>query len=108
METPNPDVYCNRFVKFLHLRHYIHEKLGIDYLATGHYVRTTENIEIDGRKTVKLFSGKDLVKDQSYFLSLTPVRFLLLFEISLTPFSSLGTFTQESLISCRRSTKVRS
>jgi tRNA U34 2-thiouridine synthase MnmA/TrmU len=78
-ETPNPDVYCNRFVKFLHLRHYIQEKLGTDFLATGHYVRTAENVEPDGSKTVKLFSGKDHFKDQTYFLSMTPVRDVVVF-----------------------------
>lgn len=60
--TPNPDVLCNREIKFdVFLKHA--EKLGADYVATGHYCRKTEE---NGR--YKLLAGKDSNKDQSYFL----------------------------------------
>lgn len=60
--TPNPDILCNREIKF---HHFLNKALsyGADYLATGHYV---QNISIDGKK--HLVKGKDPGKDQSYFL----------------------------------------
>ena len=42
VETPNPDVYCNKFVKFNHFKRYAKEHLGIGEVATGHYARTSE------------------------------------------------------------------
>ncbi len=64
--TPNPDVLCNREVKFdIFLK--IALALGADYVATGHYVRK-ETIEIDNKPIYRLLSGKDNNKDQSYFL----------------------------------------
>jgi tRNA-specific 2-thiouridylase len=87
METPNPDVYCNRFVKFAHFRKFVQEKLQITHFATGHYATTKEESLPDGRKDVKLYSGVDPRKDQSYFLSLTPVRtlqqFLCFFDLTI-------------------------
>lgn len=56
--TPNPDILCNRFIKFHHLCRYAFS-LGADYFATGHYCNT------DGHS---LFKGEDSGKDQSYFL----------------------------------------
>lgn len=64
--TPNPDVLCNREIKFdIFLNAAM--KLGADYVATGHYARKTE-ITKDGRTIYQLLSGKDSNKDQSYFL----------------------------------------
>ena len=64
--TPNPDVLCNREIKFdVFLK--IAESLGADYVATGHYCRK-DSIEVDGRTTYRLLAGKDQNKDQSYFL----------------------------------------
>ena len=64
--TPNPDVLCNREIKFdVFLKHAL--KLGADYVATGHYCRKGE-IEKDGKTVYQLLSGKDPNKDQSYFL----------------------------------------
>ncbi len=58
--TPNPDVMCNRYIKFdLFIKEA--RKLGADYIATGHYAKV-----IDG----KLYKASDLSKDQSYFLSM--------------------------------------
>lgn len=64
--TPNPDVLCNREIKFdIFLKAAL--KLGADYVATGHYARR-EEIEINGKKVYRLLAGKDPNKDQSYFL----------------------------------------
>jgi tRNA-specific 2-thiouridylase len=64
--TPNPDVLCNREIKFdIFLKAAL--KLGADYVATGHYARRTET-EINGQKVYSLLAGKDPNKDQSYFL----------------------------------------
>jgi len=64
--TPNPDVLCNREIKFAVFMD-IALKLGADYVATGHYCRKGEEI-IDGKPIYKLLAGKDTNKDQSYFL----------------------------------------
>lgn len=64
--TPNPDVLCNREIKFdVFLK--IALELGADYVATGHYCRKGVE-EINGETVYKLISGKDINKDQSYFL----------------------------------------
>jgi tRNA-uridine 2-sulfurtransferase len=64
--TPNPDVLCNREIKF---DVFIDEclKLGADYVATGHYCQK-ETLEINGKETHRLLAGADPNKDQSYFL----------------------------------------
>ena len=64
--TPNPDVLCNREIKFDAFMD-IAINLGADYVATGHYCRKDEEI-IDGKPIYKLLAGKDINKDQSYFL----------------------------------------
>jgi len=64
--TPNPDVLCNREIKFDAFMD-IALKLGADFVATGHYCRKGEEI-IDGKPIYKLLAGKDVNKDQSYFL----------------------------------------
>ena len=64
--TPNPDVLCNREIKFdVFMK--IALNLGADYVATGHYCRKGE-IEVNGKKVYQLLSGADNNKDQSYFL----------------------------------------
>lgn len=60
--TPNPDILCNREIKFRAFLDYASE-LGADLIATGHYVRTDQ---WDG--TTRLLKGLDNKKDQSYFL----------------------------------------
>ena len=64
--TPNPDVLCNREIKFDVFMD-IALSLGADYVATGHYCRKGEEF-IDGQSVYKLLAGKDGNKDQSYFL----------------------------------------
>ncbi|MBW2937833.1 tRNA 2-thiouridine(34) synthase MnmA [Aureisphaera sp. CAU 1614] len=64
--TPNPDVLCNREIKFdVFMK--IALNLGADYVATGHYCRKG-TIEKEGKEVYQLLSGKDPNKDQSYFL----------------------------------------
>jgi tRNA-uridine 2-sulfurtransferase len=64
--TPNPDVLCNREVKFdIFLDKAL--ELGADFVATGHYCQK-EEIEIDGKLIYQLIAGADNNKDQSYFL----------------------------------------
>ena len=64
--TPNPDILCNREIKFDVFMD-IALDLGADFVATGHYCRNEEEI-IDGKSIYKLLAGKDINKDQSYFL----------------------------------------
>jgi tRNA-specific 2-thiouridylase len=66
--TPNPDVYCNRFVKFKHFRDHVQQSFGITKLATGHYARLQHE---NGTKNPILLRAQDHLKDQTYFLSLT-------------------------------------
>jgi len=61
--TPNPDILCNKEVKFRAFLDYA-ITLGADYIATGHYTRRRET----GNQTAQLLKGLDPNKDQSYFL----------------------------------------
>ena len=64
--TPNPDVLCNREIKFdVFMK--IALDLGADYVATGHYCRKGTILQ-NGEEVYQLLSGKDPNKDQSYFL----------------------------------------
>lgn len=65
--TPNPDVLCNREIKFdVFLKEAL--RLGADYVATGHYCRRDEVVGEDGSVQYRLLAGSDPNKDQSYFL----------------------------------------
>ncbi|QJC37101.1 tRNA 2-thiouridine(34) synthase MnmA [Enterobacteriaceae endosymbiont of Donacia vulgaris] len=61
--TPNPDILCNKIIKFKYFMNFAINNLGADFISTGHYVR---------RKKIKnnyfLLKGIDSNKDQSYFL----------------------------------------
>ena len=61
--TPNPDIMCNKEIKFKAFLEYAAEDLGADFIATGHYVRRRE---VDGHW--QMLRGLDNNKDQSYFL----------------------------------------
>ena len=62
--TPNPDVLCNRQIKFGVMRRYAH-RLGATQIATGHYARVELDLPHGGPRLCK---GLDASKDQSYFL----------------------------------------
>ncbi len=92
-ETPNPDVFCNRFVKFLHFKELVSKKFQTEYLATGHYARLQQPVvnqqqqrvddslspipvvskKLDNNEEAILLRGIDNTKDQSYFLCMVPV-----------------------------------
>ncbi len=65
--TPNPDVLCNREIKFDAFMNCAF-KLGADFVATGHYCRKDETEGPDGKPVYRIFAGSDPNKDQSYFL----------------------------------------
>lgn len=73
--TPNPDVLCNREIKFDAFLQSA-QRLGADMVATGHYCRKeaalahdgTPLLDTEGRQLYRLFAGTDPNKDQSYFL----------------------------------------
>lgn len=60
--TPNPDILCNKEIKFKAFLEFAAEDLGADYIATGHYVRRSFD------DVPKMLRGVDANKDQSYFL----------------------------------------
>ena len=65
--TPNPDILCNREVKFdVFLQTAL--SLGADKVATGHYARVSSFLDERGEEIYQLLAGKDNNKDQSYFL----------------------------------------
>jgi tRNA-uridine 2-sulfurtransferase len=61
--TPNPDILCNKHVKFKAFLNYAIEDLGAEYIATGHYAQVAE-----ANGTFQLLKGLDPNKEQSYFL----------------------------------------
>lgn len=84
--TPNPDILCNKHIKFNHFYQYAINSLGADAMATGHYARTSlEDDDVfqqkhvapaplfrdrrEIRHPVRLCQGADLFKDQTFFLS---------------------------------------
>lgn len=82
--TPNPDVYCNSYIKFSSLREHVIQKLGFDMLATGHYAGLNY-ISSDTSSSLQLKRGVDSSKDQSYFLCTTNV-------------STITTFTRSNML----------
>ncbi|KAM9328285.1 mitochondrial tRNA-specific 2-thiouridylase 1 [Pholidichthys leucotaenia] len=84
--TPNPDILCNKHIKFNHFHKYAINTLGADAMATGHYARTSqEDDEVfkqshtahsstlfrdraEIRNPVRLYKAADLLKDQTFFL----------------------------------------
>lgn len=66
--TPNPDSHCNREIKFGLFLDKATKELGVDFIATGHYVRKLESRIMNHESRYKLLRGVDPKKDQSYFL----------------------------------------
>src|SRR5690606_17266658 len=89
--TPNPDVLCNKEIKFKVFKDYA-DILGCDFIATGNYARLVEN---KGRKY--LLKGLDNNKDQSYFLhAVSEQQFSnVLFPIGELPKSKVRQIAQE-------------
>ncbi|KRX90350.1 Mitochondrial tRNA-specific 2-thiouridylase 1 [Trichinella pseudospiralis] len=74
-KTPNPDILCNRLIKFDQFFSYCMQKLKVDAVATGHYARSSfgqflENFSPE--KNAKLLRPTDKLKDQTYFLCQIP------------------------------------
>ncbi|XP_044747339.1 mitochondrial tRNA-specific 2-thiouridylase 1 [Coccinella septempunctata] len=70
--TPNPDILCNRQIKFNYLYDYALNNLKVDAMATGHYARTNFGSFLDNyspNQAVKLLKARDSKKDQVFFLS---------------------------------------
>nr|XP_023666679.1 mitochondrial tRNA-specific 2-thiouridylase 1 isoform X1 [Paramormyrops kingsleyae] len=85
--TPNPDILCNKHIKFSHFFQYAIDTLGADAMATGHYARTSQEDDevfqqrhtprrqtlfrdrFEIRNPVRLYQGADIFKDQTFFLS---------------------------------------
>ncbi|TRX56914.1 tRNA 2-thiouridine(34) synthase MnmA [Thalassomonas sp. M1454] len=63
--TPNPDIMCNKEIKFKAFLEFACEDMGADYIATGHYVQRRFNEET---QQFEMLRGLDSNKDQSYFL----------------------------------------
>lgn len=61
--TPNPDILCNKYVKFKAFLDYARQDLGAERIATGHYARVGH-----GAGEYQLLKGVDPAKEQSYFL----------------------------------------
>ncbi|CAG9805321.1 unnamed protein product [Chironomus riparius] len=77
--TPNPDVLCNRIIKFDLFYKAAIDKFGCDAIATGHYARTSFGSFLEHyneQKTVKLLESVDTFKDQTFFLSQVPQKAL--------------------------------
>ncbi|XP_068163267.1 mitochondrial tRNA-specific 2-thiouridylase 1 isoform X2 [Antennarius striatus] len=88
--TPNPDIICNKHIKFNHFHKYAINTLGADAMATGHYARSSQEDEevfqqintapstslfrdrFEIRNPVRLYKGADHLKDQTFFLSQIP------------------------------------
>ena len=67
--TPNPDVFCNREIKFQCMQDFAFKELGAAYLATGHYARLRYSAD---DTAAELMCAADPGKDQTYFLSAVP------------------------------------
>lgn len=80
--TPNPDILCNREIKFDLFYEKAHE-LGADFLATGHYARISRSTSLHAETDYRLIRGRDPDKDQSYFIYTIPPKKLpkILFPI---------------------------
>ncbi|CAH0686175.1 unnamed protein product [Spodoptera exigua] len=70
--TPNPDILCNRYIKFDSFFQHCRNNLGIDAIATGHYANTSFGPFLEKyneNEGVRLLQPKDKHKDQTFFLS---------------------------------------
>ncbi|XP_059619835.1 mitochondrial tRNA-specific 2-thiouridylase 1 [Phlebotomus argentipes] len=94
--TPNPDILCNRFIKFDNFFAFATraDKLNADAIATGHYARNSFGNFLEHfcpESNVKLLQARDSMKDQTFFLSSVPQRAL---RRTMFP---LGDFTKDQV-----------
>ncbi|KAJ9577950.1 hypothetical protein L9F63_025189, partial [Diploptera punctata] len=88
--TPNPDILCNRRIKFDSFYNYTKEKMEACAIATGHYARTSFGDYLENynpKKGVHLLKPLDLFKDQTFFLSQVPQHSL---QKTMFPLSKLN------------------
>ncbi|XP_037071397.1 LOW QUALITY PROTEIN: mitochondrial tRNA-specific 2-thiouridylase 1-like [Pollicipes pollicipes] len=97
--TPNPDILCNRHIKFTALYEHARHAVGADALATGHYARTSagEDLTEAKERSVRLLRAVDRHKDQTFFLSQVPQKAL---RRTMFP---LGEFTKDVVKKVARS-----
>lgn len=86
--TPNPDVLCNKHIKFGAFHKYCFENFDVDYIATGHYAKVKFN---DENNIYELIEAKDTHKDQTYFLCSLNQK-----QLSKTLFP-LGDYTKQEI-----------
>ncbi|XP_069162359.1 mitochondrial tRNA-specific 2-thiouridylase 1 isoform X3 [Procambarus clarkii] len=70
--TPNPDIMCNKKIKFSPFLQYAKDNFNSEVIATGHYARTSYDDDLknyDPKKGARLLQGIDRLKDQTFFLS---------------------------------------
>ena len=98
--TPNPDILCNRFLKFDACVNYAIKDIGADFVATGHYAKLGrtggENGCRRGSPQLQLLQAVDDSKDQTYFLSGVPLE---MFERVLFPLADIRKSTVKQLAS---------
>lgn len=86
-KTPNPCVFCNKFIKFKYLLKYA-AMMGIDFVATGHYA----DIKYSEKYGMKLFcKPADADRDQSYMLSMLPREYIEKIILPLGPYAKSET-----------------
>ncbi|KAM9974465.1 hypothetical protein ACTFIW_007918 [Dictyostelium discoideum] len=94
--TPNPDVWCNREIKFDLFFDFAKENFGVDYIATGHYSNLyygEENVGDNNNNNLQLHRAIDKNKDQTFFLCMTKGERL---KQAIFP---IGGFTKENIVS---------
>ncbi|KAK5579069.1 hypothetical protein RB653_008748 [Dictyostelium firmibasis] len=91
--TPNPDVWCNREIKFDLFFDFAKENFGVDYIATGHYSNLYYGEGENNSDNLQLHRAVDKNKDQTFFLCMTKGERL---KQALFP---IGGFTKEKIVS---------
>jgi len=90
--TPNPDVWCNKYIKFDAMLKFVQTNLNADLLVTGHYAQILPPPSVTtGEQQVRLARACDLTKDQSYFLAMVSQQALQRAWFPLGKFTSKAT-----------------
>ena len=90
-KTPNPDIFCNKYIKFNAFMEYAFKNYDCDYIAMGHYARISNDEEIS------MLRGIDSNKDQTYFLEQLSIEMLekTLFPVGDLPKSEVRKIASE-------------